>query len=147
MSNLVKTKEILAALDIDHPPLTMELMLEREAAIEERWLEQFREQEDAFQARAQAYDALITAQSKIGVAAQSELHNKRIPIPSLVDHSGGAFTPPTVVEDALTEVMDATVRYIAMGADFEVMMNAVKSNEMVKNQWDKFCVVLRMALP
>lgn len=149
MSNLVKTKEILAALDIDHPPLTMELMLEREAAIEERWLSQMRELEASLLHRAELMDAVTKAHVKIAEAAQSELHNKGIPIPTLLAYSQGAppYPPPTIDESALTQVMDATAKYITMGADFETILNAIKGNDMLKGQWEKFMVMLRMVQP
>jgi hypothetical protein len=103
MSRTVYTKEIMQALEIDSTPITQDQIFEREQAIEQRWLEQFREHEEKIIQRYEARDGERATQAKVGQAAQSALHVKGVVIPSL--HSS-PFT--TVDPDAITEVIDAT---------------------------------------
>jgi hypothetical protein len=140
MSRTVYTKEIMQALEIDSTPMTQDQIFEREQAIEKRWLEQFREHEEKIIQRYEARDGERAAQAKVGQAAQSALHVKGVVIPSLYSNPGTAVDP-----DAITEVIDATVTYIEMGRDFEIILQAIKENPLLMSEWERFMIALRMA--
>jgi len=142
----------MEALAIDATPMTQDQIFEREQAIEKRWLEQFREQEEVLRKQWESRDAMRTAQAKIGQAAQSALHNKNVVIPSLYPNINPGLTvsiggtPPAneIDEDAVTEIVDATITYIEMGRDFEIILQAIKDHPMLVSEWERFLVTLRM---
>ncbi len=142
----------MAALDIDATPMTQEQIFEREQAIEERWLEQFREQEEVLRKLWESRDPMRTAQAKIGEAAQSTLHNKGVVIPSLYNQSQvngnvsiNNTSLPDIDDNAVIEVVDATITYITMGRDFEIILQAIKENPTLMSQWEQFLMMLRMS--
>ena len=146
----VRTKEILEALDIDSTPLTMELMFEREQAIEARWLEQFREQEERLRERIEAQQPLKFAHAKIGEAARATLRTKGVVLSNLYQQqTANANAAPTLLpeidDNAVIESVDATVTYITMGRDFEVILQAIRDNPTLMSEWDRFMLMLRMA--
>ena len=137
----------MEALEIDATPMTLDQIFEREQAIEAKWLEQFRELEQEITQRFENRDAYKTAQAKIGEAAQSALHAKGVVIPSLYQQSGssGTISYPTIDDNAVVEVVDATVTYITMGRDFEIILQAIKDNPSLKSEWENFMMMLRLA--
>lgn len=155
----VKTKEILETLDIDSTPLTMELMFEREQAIEDRWLEEFRQQEDRLRERIEAQQPLKFAHAKIGEAARATLRTKGVVISDLYSHTqvavianavtnatvNASMQLPDIDDNAVIESVDATVTYITMGRDFEVILQAIKDNPTLMSEWERFMLMLRMA--
>ena len=144
MSHTYFTKDILEAMEIDATPMTPDQIFEREQKIEARWLEQFKEQETEIAARYERMNGFRDAQAKIGEAAQSALHNKNVVISPIIPHGMNTF-PVTVDQDAVTEVIDATITYITMGRDFEIILQAIKDNPTLKSEWDRFCMMLRLA--
>jgi hypothetical protein len=140
MSRTVYTKEIMDVLEVEAKPMTMDDMLDREIAIEKRWLEQFRDHEKMLEHHFELRDGIKAAQAKIGEAAQSALHTKGVVIPSLYLNQG-----PQVNPEATVEIIDAAVTYIEMGRDFEVILQAIKDNPTLKSEWDRFMMFLRMA--
>lgn len=145
MSRTVYTKEIMKALEIDATPMTQDQMFEREQAIEKRWLEQFREHEEKIIQRYEARDGERAAQAKIGQAAQSALHVKGVVIPSLYKLNSTPNAPSEIDPNAVIEITDATVSYIEMGRDFEIILQAIKDNPLLMSEWERFMVALRMA--
>jgi hypothetical protein len=144
----VFTREILEALEIDATPLTNDQIFEREQQIEKRWLEQFREQEETLRQQFERREPMKTAQAKIGEAAQSALHNKNVVIPSLYKPQPAnavGNTIPEVNDEAVIEIVDATVTYIQMGRDFEVILQAIKENPLLMSEWERFMMMLRLA--
>jgi hypothetical protein len=150
MSRTVYTKEIMEALEIDATPMTQDQIFEREQAIENRWLEEFRQQEDRLRLQFESREPMQVAQAKIGQAAQSALHNKNVVIPSLYGAATATFaagipTMPAIDDNAVTEVVDATITYIHMGRDFEVILQAIKENPLLMSEWERFMLSLRLA--
>jgi len=146
MSRTVYTKEIMEALQIDATPMTQDQMFEREQAIEARWLEQFREHEEKIIQRYESRDGERAAQAKIGQAAQSALHVKGVVIPHLYKlNSNPGVTPDEIDANAVIEIVDATVSYIEMGRDFEIILQAIKDNPFLMGEWERFMIALRMA--
>lgn len=144
MGRKVYTREIAEALDIQGTPLTLESVLEREQAIEKRWLEQFKEYQVECERRAEVRNIFDKAKADIADAFISVLHNKNVVVPSL--HYGVAGVPgATIDENIKAEIVNLAVVYASMGRDFEVIMQAVKENPTLMSEWERFMIALRLA--
>ncbi len=85
--------------------------------------------------------AIIAAAGVINAAMLTgrELKDLKVVVNGARELVSITIDPELLKEEELGMVQDLIVAAVNAGM--------VKSNEMVKNQWDKFCVVLRMALP
>ena len=122
-------KETLQALEINVNPITADDMFEREQAIEERWLAEFREQEETLRKRFESREPMRIAQARVGEAVDAVLNSRSI-------------LPQNVTNDVIIET---SVKYISMGLDFEIILNAIKDNPILMSEWERFMVMLRMA--
>lgn len=144
MGDTYFTKDILKELNIDATPMTPDQMIEREQAIEARWLEQFKNQELEISARFERMNAYRNAQAKIGEVAQSSLHNKNVVVPSIIPTNANTF-PVDIDEQAVTQIVDLVDTYITMGRDFEVILHAIHENPTLMGEWERFMMMLRLA--
>jgi hypothetical protein len=140
MGNLVKTTEILEALEIDDPPITADTLVDLEKTIQESWMERFNEYKDSFE---KTHEYLL-AEAKICRAVQSALRNNDVDIPSLRKNVGLA-NAPELDEDAVIPIIDRAIHYIEMGRAFERLIEGVKENPAMSNAWDNFMLMAKMA--
>jgi hypothetical protein len=146
MDRKVYTREIAEALDIQGAPLTLESVLEREQAIEKRWLEQFKEYQDECERIAERRGAYDKAMAEIADAFISVLHNKNVVVPSLYGVvSGNSTILPRPDEQSKVELINLAIVYATMGRDFEIIMQAVKDNPTLMSEWERFMMALRLA--
>lgn len=143
MGNLVKTPEILEALDIETKPITADTLVELEQSIQDSWSQRFIEYKEQLERQHE----FLHAEAKICRSVQSALHTKNVPIPSLYLNQGAGVANMSLDENAVTEITEAAITYIFMGKDFETILEAVNTNPTIKSAWDKFLVILRMAGP
>ena len=154
MGRKVYTREIMEALEIPNAPITADTILELEQAIEKRWLEQFTEyqkaEEERFERRleitlehenqSRPFDL---AYAKIGQAVLSQLHNQGVVIPSLM--SQAALDAGRPEQETVIELVDTVMHYTSEGRNFEILKQAIMDNDMLKGEWDRFCMFLRLA--
>ena len=127
------TKETLQALEINVNPITADDMFAREQAIENRWLSEFREQEETLRKRFESREPMRIAQARVGEAVTAVINSR-----SVFPHN----VPQNVTNDAMVE---ASIKYVSMGLDFEIILNAIKDNPMLMGEWERFMLILRMA--
>lgn len=125
------TKETLQALEINVNPITADDMFAREQAIENRWLSEFREQEETLRKRFESREPMRIAQARVGEAVTAVLNSRSV-------------LPHNVTNDA-NAIIEASLKYVSMGLDFEIILNAIKDNPMLMGEWERFMLILRMA--
>lgn len=124
-------KETLQALEINVNPITADDMFAREQAIENRWLSEFREQEETLRKRFESREPMRIAQAMVGEAVTDVLNSRSV-------------LPHNVTNDA-NAIIEASLKYVSMGLDFEIILNAIKDNPMLMGEWERFMLILRMA--
>ena len=79
------------------------------------------------------------AYALVARAVISVFHNREIEIPSIAND---ADNPD---HEAVLEVSNMAINYVTMGLDFEMITDAVKTNDVLRSEWDRFTMMLKMA--
>lgn len=82
----------------------------------------------------ESYEAKMVHERKFGDIGRTVLR--------ALKNKGVNLTP---VSSPLPGTDQVCARYATMGKDFDTLMEAVKRDVMLKSEWDRFCMMLRLA--
>lgn len=83
------------------------------------------------------YEAKLKSQAElaqIGAAAVAAMNER-----------GSRFNASRINPADTNLISKLCTKYVTMGKDFEVIVNSVKHNTLIRSEWDRFCGFLRLA--
>jgi len=122
----------------------VEKAFELEKTIEKRWIERLDRVRTDMRDHYSKENAFLLAHKKISEAFISALHNKKVVVPSLHFNSNTADILDQPNDETVLEIVNMAVTYASMGRDFEILLQAIKDNPMLNDEWERFMVLLRM---
>jgi len=121
-----------------------EKAFELEKNLERRWIERLDKVRADMKEHYEKQNAFLIAHMKISDAFISILHNKGVVVPSLYSINGVLSQLDEPDPNTIQEIVDVAITYAGMGRDFEILLQAIKDNPMLNDEWERFMVLLRM---
>lgn len=122
----------------------VEKSFELEKTIEKRWLDRLDSVRAQMRENYLKENAFLLAHQKISQAFISALHNKKVVVPSLHSVNGILSDIEEPNDETVLEIVNMAITYASMGRDFEILLQAIKDNPMLNDEWERFMVLLRM---